>query len=228
MLTNMRTLFREKELATALRKRGYSYREILERVPIAKSTLSLWIQDLPLTRSEKQVLKDRKDTNISRGRIKAAATLRQRRLERERVVWKEAAVEFEQFHTDPFFQLGVALYWAEGSKRSSGFAFTNSDQDMIALMVTWIERFLGLKRSFLKARLYIHKPYAHEDCELSWQKRIGISAGNFQRTIYKPTGLLIKKRPGYKGCLRINIDKKTFLVRMLFWQSMLIDEYRKR
>lgn len=224
----MRALVREKELAITLRKRGRSYREILATVPVAKSTLSEWLRDLALTQSEKKILRHRKDSNITRGRIRAAAALSTRRLEREKILFSEAEKEYENFKTDPLFAVGIALYWAEGSKRNSSFSFTNSDPDMVNLMLAWVECFLGWSRSIVKARLYIHKPYAHENCEGFWQKRISIPIENFQRTIYKPTGLLVKKRPNYKGCLRVHIDKVAFLKKTLFWQSMLIDEYRKR
>ena len=224
----MRALVRERELAIVMRKRGNSYKEILVRIPVAKSTLSSWLIDLPLTHSEKIVMKRRLDSNISKGRIRAAASLRAIRLERERILQHQAAAEFTEFSKDPLFQLGLALYWAEGSKRDSGFAFANSDDEMINIMLVWIEHFFKVKRETIKVRLYIHKPYAHENCERYWSTKIRISINNFQRTIYKPTGLLVKKRPNYKGCLRINLGKMEFLRKMLYWQNMLIEEYRKR
>lgn len=38
-----------RELAVDLRLEGRSYREIATVVPVAKSTLSLWLRDVPLT-----------------------------------------------------------------------------------------------------------------------------------------------------------------------------------
>lgn len=219
---------REKELAIMLRKRGNSYRDILKRLPVAKSTLSEWLKEIPLSQDEKRALKRRKDSNISHGRAKAAAVLHMRRLERDKILLQEAREEYHVFKNESLFRLGIALYWAEGSKRSPGFAFANSDPDMINLMLTWIDQFFRQSRHDTKMRLYIHKPYAQENCERYWHSKIGVPLKNFQRTIYKPTGLLIKKRPNYKGCLRVYIDKISFLRKMLFWQNMLIEEYRKR
>ena len=75
---------REKERAIQLRKRGYTYNEILKVLPVAKSSLSLWLKDFPLTECEKQSLKKRVDKNISLGRIRAAAANRQNRLKKDR------------------------------------------------------------------------------------------------------------------------------------------------
>ena len=224
----MRALVREKELAVSLRKRGYSYRDILKSVPVAKSTLSEWLKDAPLTRVEKTALKRRRDSNITRGRIRAAAALTALRLEREHALLVEARAEYGRFIADQWFRTGIALYWAEGTKRHGGFAFTNSDVDMMHYMVTWIKKFLHLPRVEMKARLYIHKPYAHENLERYWSARLGIPMKNFRKTIYKPTSLLIKKRPEYKGCLKIFADKVSLRLKMLFWQNMLIEEHRER
>jgi hypothetical protein len=224
----MRLLVRERERAIALRKKGYSYREILSEVEVSKSSISKWLQDLPLTKDEKRYLKSRRDANISLGRMRAASSLHALRIQRDSVLLHEAQTEFGIHKWDPFFHTGIALYWAEGSKRSSVFGFANSDPEMIELMLSWIEKFFNVPRSAVKVRLFIHKPYAHECCELWWSRKILIPTTNFQKTIYKPTGLLVKKRLEYKGCLRIELGTTFRLRKMLFWQNMLIEHYRKR
>ena len=217
----MQALVQEKQRVIELRKKGYSYRDIMQEVDAAKSSISLWLQNLPLTRDEKKHLKLRKDHNISRGKIRAGAALHQRRLERDKVLLAETRVEFEKNIRDPFYFVGIALYWAEGTKRSGSFAFTNSDSDMVNVMLTWIEKFWNIPRTAINMRLYSHKPYAHEGCEEKWAKELSVPLSNFLKTIYKPTGLLIKKRPNYKGCLRVELGKVTNLRKMLFLQNML-------
>ncbi len=224
----MRALIPEKEEAFRLRKMGSSYREILKKIPVAKSTLSIWLQKMPLTDAEKTILKRRRDSNISIGRIRAAASLHNLRMVRDRALFEIAKKEFEIYQADPFFYVGMALYWAEGSKRSNMFCFVNSDSDMVFVMLNWMEKFFGIRRDDVRARLYIHKPYAHENCEQYWSDATGIPLQNFRRTIYKPTGLLIKKRPGYMGCLRIEIGGVIYFRRYLFWQKMMLEDYKKQ
>lgn len=224
----MKALVHQKEKAIELRKKGYSYREILKEVPVAKSSLSLWLKDLPLTKDEKLVLKKRTDKNISRGRIKAASELRKRRLERESVWLKEAHVSFEKYKHEPLFHTGVALYWAEGAKRVTQWSFMNSDDDMIRAVLLWLEKYCGILKEDLFFRLYIHKPYAHENCEDWWASQLCVREDQFKKTIYKPTQLGIKKRPNYKGCIKIEVTKsKGLLCKMKFWQRMLVEEYGK-
>ena len=202
-------MVQERARAIALRKQGYSYSDILKEVPVSKSSISIWLQDLKLTDQEQKSL------------------LRQNRLERERLLFLTAKEEFKTWADDPFFHVGIALYWAEGAKRNSAFMFVNSDSEMMALIVLWIESFLKIDRKTLKYRLFIHKPYAHENCEAWWAGELKVPLSSFQKTIYKPTGLLVKKRPNYKGCLRIEMSLK-YLRIMQFWQNLLIGHHGKQ
>jgi hypothetical protein len=224
----MKSLILHKSEAIRLRKLGYSYNEIRQRLPVSKSSLSVWLRNTALTQKEKSVLKRRVDGNISLGRIRAASALHSLRLERDSALLISAKEEFANYKKDLFFFVGLALYWAEGSKRDSSFIFTNSDSDMICVMLVWIERFFSIARKDIHARLYLHKPYAHERCEEQWSRATGIPLPNFKRTVYKPTGLLIKKRPDYSGCLRIEIGKVAYLRKYHFWQKMMLEEYRKQ
>lgn len=212
----------EKNKAIELRHRGMSYKDILSVLDVSKSSLSLWLKDLPLTQEEKILLKHRKDSNISRGRIKSATANRRNRLLREKEQFLLAQKEFDVFKIDTLFLLGVGLYWAEGSKRDNTFQFTNSDPEMISFMIRWCTKYLGISTQFIVCHLYLHQPYAHEHCEEYWAKTSGIPLANFRKTVHKPTNLNFKKRPNYKGCLRFRLSGIRYLWKMKFWQQMLI------
>lgn len=49
----------EKKKAIELRKQGLSYREILEQIPVAKSSLSLWLRSVGLSKKQKQRLTEK-------------------------------------------------------------------------------------------------------------------------------------------------------------------------
>ena len=217
----------EKEKALELRRKGYTYNDILAELEVSKSSLSLWLKSLPLTDNEKTYLKKRKDSNISKGRIRAASALHMRRVVRDGFLFRDARREFLEHCKKPIFHVGVSLYWAEGGKRTSSFAFMNSDPDMVRLMVAWIGEFLGAKKEEIGLRLYSHKPFAHEGFEQFWAKETQIPSSQFKKTVYKPTGLLVKKRPDYRGCVRIELGKVVYLRKMKYWQQMLIEHHGK-
>lgn len=219
----MKAKVREKERVVHLRKKGWSYRDIQNEVPVAKSTISNWLKDLPLSQEEKACLKRRTNSNISRGRAKAAAALTRNRLEREAGIKREAEYEFNVHKHNPFFQVGLALYWAEGAKRDSVCSLINSDPEMVSLFVSWLEQFGGVSRETLHARLFIHKQYAHENPERFWAEKLLIPEKLFKRTVYKASNSTVKKRSQYMGCLRVGVPKsKGLLIKMKMWQNMLV------
>lgn len=224
----MKVLVQEKAKAVELRKKGYTYNEILKEVKVAKSSLSLWLKDLPLTKSEKKYLKSNTQANISRGRIKAATCNHLNRLERDTLVAIEAEQEFHKFSEEGLFQTGVALYWAEGAKRSGMFHFTNSEPEMVQVMILWLERYTSYNKNQCAYRLYVHNPYAHLGYEKKWAHKLQVSTTLFKSSVVKPTKLLSKKRPGYEGCLRLEVPRSSkLLLKMKIWIRLLVEYHGK-
>jgi hypothetical protein len=226
---DMKALVNLRSQAEVLRKQGLTYQEILKQLPVAKSSLSLWLADFPLTKAEKHLLKKRKDSNISLGRIRAATSNRQNKIDKDKTLFTEAKITFKKYKDDTLFHTGIALYWAEGAKRNDSFLFVNSDDEMILLMLLWLEQFTEYSRSDMGYRLYIHQPFVRDNLELWWQKRLKASTTQFKKTILKPTSLGIKKRPNYKGCLRIEVPRSSpLLTKMKYWMNMLVEYHTKQ
>lgn len=225
----MRSKLSERDQVIELRRRGLTYSEILDKVKVSKSSVSVWLKDAQLTSDEKRILKKRRGSAISRRGLHAAASLRNKRILRDKELLKQARMEFQQNIGDPFFQVGVSLYWAEGAKRASSFGFTNSDVEMVKIMLTWIRKFLVISEQEIKMRVYTHKAFSGQNHELFWSKQSGIPLSRFGTTIYKThQGLVVKKRPNYSGCIRIELGKVVYLRKLLYWQQMLIEHYSKK
>src|SRR5947209_7829608 len=101
-----------REQAIALRREGKSYREIRERIPVSKSSLSLWLSDVVLT----EVQKDRLEALKHQGQTKAARTIQARRITRQRATMDAARAQIPELAESELFLAGIVLYWAEGSK----------------------------------------------------------------------------------------------------------------
>lgn len=225
----MKALVLEKQRAIELRKKGYSYKDIMREIPVAKSSVSLWLKDTPLTESEKHFLKKRKDSNITMGRIRSATANRQNKINKDNLLLQTAKLEFEKYKLDPLFHTGISLYWAEGAKRNSMFHFMNSDSEMIEMVILWLDKFTEYKREDFGFRLYIHHPFIRDNWEVWWQKQLRADSSQFKKTIIKPSGLGVKKRPNYKGCIRLEVPRSTHLLtKMKFWINMLVEYHQKQ
>lgn len=225
-LIYMISLVREKEKAIELRKNGYTYNEILRELPVAKSSLSLWLKDFPLTESEREGLQSRRNLNIGKGRIKAATSNKINRLEREKLIVKEAELEFEKRRWDPLFLVGVTLYWAHGIKSSSQVQFVSSNPEIIRVFILWLEKFLNLKREGLSYRLFLPRSYPEGGYEAFWANFLGITPSYIKKTVSRQGKESGRGRINYRGSLRVGVPKATQLViKMRVWQKLLTTKY---
>ena len=101
-----------REKAIALRKEGKTYDEILADVPVARSTLSEWLRSVGLAKKQKQKLTRKREA----ARLKAVESIRENRKKKVLKIESEASHEAELLMQDPFWTLGLALYWGEGDK----------------------------------------------------------------------------------------------------------------
>jgi hypothetical protein len=211
----MRSRVQDKIKAITLRMEGYSYKEIIEQVPVSKGLLSSWLKYIRLNPDQEKALLDKIKERSNEGRARAVETNRAKRLEREGLAVNEAKKLYIQFSTDPMFIAGISLYWAEGSKRTGSFQFMNSDPEMIKFMVFWMQKYLGVKKEDIFLRLNTHADFKEENYEVFWSEYTGIPLGQFKKTTYKPNEKhgKYKKNPTYKGCIRIEIKGGLALLR---------------
>lgn len=152
----------EKTKAIRLRKQGKTYNEILEVVPVAKSTLSLWLREVGLSKGQKQRLTAKKHAAQLRGGARKRAI----REESTRLIFSECKKDINSLSKRELFLLGVALYWAEGSKQkmhspSVGIDFANSDPEMIRLFLSWLQEIAQVPESDIKLTIHLHKNHMH-------------------------------------------------------------------
>lgn len=221
----MRSKVHLRNKAVRLRKQGKSYSEIQKQVPVSKGTLSKWFVYLPLTKKEARYLHERSKILQDNGRLKVAKKNRQQNEARRERIRLMAKADFLKHKDDPFFTLGVALYWSEGAKSGNYFNFINSDIAMMKVMLRWTEQFLPVEPSDYQFRLYLHKTHFKENCERFWSRQCAIPLSQFRKTIYKSTPSTFKNNPAYKGSLRLIVPGIDQLLRLQTWQKELSQYY---
>lgn len=211
---------KEREEAINLRRQGLTYSEILNKVPVAKSTLSAWLGEVNLTTAQRQRITDKKKASMLRG---AHARKAQRMSSSERI-FSIANKRVGQISSRELWLLGVALYWGEGSKQkihspSVGVMFANSDERMIKLFLKWLLQ-EGLSFSELYFELYIHESRKKDtkDFQEKWAHALGVSPALFDRVYYKKGSNQTNRKNTvdlYKGLLRIKVRASTDLNRAI-------------
>jgi transposase len=134
-----------RKRARELRTLGWTYGQIQAELGCSKSSVSLWVRDLPTPEPKCTPEEQRTRMNAGLTRLRDAQ-------DQERQATKAAAEAAVGELTDrELFFAGVALYWAEGAKdkphrRTEVLQFINSDPNVITLFLRRLE-FLGCNGS---------------------------------------------------------------------------------
>jgi len=198
-----------------LRKKGLSYSEILKIVPVAKSTLAVWLHSVGLSKKQKRRLTEKKLASALRG----AAKRKNQRLALTTSLMEAAQKEIRKISDRELFLIGTALYWAEGSKQkdhnvSARVRFSNSDPKMIKLFLLWLDKICGIKSLDIRCDLYIHEKSDIIKAKSFWQKEIMLP---IEGVYFKTTKITKRKNIGnnYVGLININVKRSTNLNRKI-------------
>jgi hypothetical protein len=213
----MKKLWQLKERARILRKLGWTYSEIQNKVPVHKITLSKWCRDIELTAPQIKARGGRY-ANRLRG-AKANYLKRQKEIAG---IQKKAEGEICPLTPYEFKIAGAALYWGEGNK-SHGLAFSNSDPKLVKFMMRWFREICRVPNKKIKACLYLHTGQNEEKMKKYWERIIDIPLGQFNKTIFKQEGSASRKynRNQYKGTIKVQIFDEDLKHRILAWIEQL-------
>lgn len=208
----------EKFRAIEMRRHGKTYNEILDKVPVAKSTLSLWLRSVQLSKPQVQRTTALRKAAAQRG----ADSRRNARLAEIKSLTERGIKKVGKMSRRELWLVGIALYWAEGNKQrqssiSSGIIFGNSDPQMIRVFLAWLEA-LNITRSQLIFELYVHETrFAEVDVfKRWWAKEIGITRKEVTGTYFKKGNVLTNHKNTedlYHGLLRLKVKSSTSLNR---------------
>ena len=213
-----------KQKAIDLRKQGLSYKEIKEHIPVAKSSLSLWLKGIPLSDKDRMRLYTKNIHLLSRG----SQSQKERRKREIETILVNARKEIQiPLSNDTFRLLGAALYWAEGNKTGT-MGFTNSDPHLILFFVRWMNKVFEIPAKNLKGRLNIYSQQNDLELKKFWSDLTGIPVAHFGKSFVKPANKGFKKNNLYYGTMRVEVPKSVDMKHRIFgWIQAALQEVEK-
>ncbi|NWF28101.1 hypothetical protein HW130_17820 [Streptomyces sp. PKU-EA00015] len=202
--------------ARELRLQGMTYDQIQVELGCSKSSISLWVRDLP--KPERKRSREEASAIARRG---WEVTLRRREAER-RETKSRAALDIGALSERELLLVGAALYWAEGTKdkpyaRRERVTFVNSDPRMIQVFIAWLD-LVGIERERLRFHVMIHESADVTAAEQYWANLIGAYPAAFGKTTLKrhnPTTVRKNTGEDYRGCLVIHVQRSADLYRRI-------------
>ena len=209
----------ERKKARDLRTQGLSLREISEQLDCAKSSISDWVRDIPLTPEQIERLELKQD----KARAKAANHPNSPKQKWERIrnnIINSAAKEIpSQYSLSALKLIGAVLYWAEGYKATVNMVnFSNSDPKMIALMMQFFRRICNVSDSKFRGLVHIHPHLNKDKAEKFWSGVSGIPLKQFHKTQFGISRVSKHKRDTLPlGTFRIVICDTRLLSKIRGW-----------
>ncbi|MFH1533973.1 MAG: hypothetical protein ABID64_03510 [Nitrospirota bacterium] len=168
-----------KEKAIILRKNGKSYSEIKKALGIPKSTLSYWLKDLKIDKHLKEKLLQRAH--------KAGIEALIKRNKRQTVIAKQnaekitikSAKEIKNVNLEKLKLIGAALYFGEGGKSGKRVDFTNSNPEMIKMIMKFFRIICKVEESKFRAQLSVHEEEKIETSKRFWSKTTRMPLNQF-------------------------------------------------
>jgi transcriptional regulator with XRE-family HTH domain len=201
--------------ARDLRKQGLNYQQIAAELGVSKSSVSLWVRDLPRPAGlSPEACRERSAARVS----EYWAAERPAREAALVAIRNAAMAEIGQLTERELIIAGAVAYWCEGGKnkphrRDDRVSFINSDPGLVRFFLRFLE-VAGVERELLIFRVYVHENADVASAQRFWLDVTRARPAQFQSpTLKRNNPATVRKNTGsdYHGCLRIDVRRSASL-----------------
>ncbi|MEX0916979.1 MAG: hypothetical protein WDZ90_00410 [Candidatus Paceibacterota bacterium] len=218
----------EKKRARTLRKQGFSLNEISKEVMASKGSVSLWVRDIELSRTQRNKLNKRGFSvdAIEKRRITRINNTKQR----HSLVFSKAKSDVNRITKHDLWMLGVALYWGEGGKTARGLVrLSNSDPQVIRIMMRFFREVCDVPEEKFRGHVHTFSHLNAEHAEQYWAKVSGIPRACFYKTYVKPSKAGQGKKDSLPhGTFQIYVCNTNLFLTIMGWISGVYSQALKK
>lgn len=207
---------KEKERAIYLRKvEGKSLGQIAKELGIAKSTASLWLKSIKLTKTQ---LKSLDKQNPAKKEFKGKRTVSEfnrKQAQNKRIIYQDIGrKDCKDFN---LHLAGCMLYWAEGRKHKNCMSFTNTDPNMMFIFLRFLTELFGVSKEKIKicCRSHILSTKSLNEVERYWLDVLKLDYSNLRKGNVEIRIPKVKKVKYPNGICTITVND-TKLVQRIF------------
>lgn len=213
--------------AQKLRACGLSIKKIEEKLKVSRSSVSLWVRDVKLTKKQIKRLYVNKKTGNLKGSYIAAKNKIKKKKELIRVMTENGEKEVGNISNRDDFIAGIAMYFAEGTKNSNNVSFSNSDPRAIKFIIEWFRKICKVPGEKIRCNLYIHNNLNEVKAKEYWSSLIGIPLEQFRKSyIVKNNINRLRKVKHIYGVFRITVSDADLNRKIMGWISGLFENKR--
>jgi hypothetical protein len=222
---------RDKNTAVKLRLEGQSYGQIQRVLPgISKSTLSLWLKNVEITKEAQAKIATRSREKSLEGLLKKNKNQTFLAIQRREAIMRESQKEIKELSVNSLFLVGLALYWAEGYKRirkvngreitSHPISLTNADPVLVQMFLRFIREICKVPEEKIHADLRIFKHMDEGVAVDYWEQVTKIPPTRFGKVHIFISQSSRGKRPFNRlpfGVIQIRINDTQLFHKIMGW-----------
>ncbi len=217
---------KDKKQAVFLRKMGKSYSEISRELRIPKSTLSYWLRDVGMKRILREKLNRRSNEAGLKALLKRNKLQTMEAQKRANVIMEKSAQEIMNLDLEKLRLIGVALYLGEGGKSQNRVDFTNSNPEIIRLIMIFFRQTCKVREEKFRIQLSIHDGKNIPRAKKYWSEITGVPEKQFIKVNLSISKYSKKKRRKKLpfGTIQIRIADVRLFHRIQGWTRGTIQE----
>jgi len=162
---------------------GYSYNQIKNKLTISKGSISYCFKHL--SNLDKGKVISFRIRNWKLSYYKKAQKIKDTKLKEEKILREKSLKVINDISNRELLLIGSSLYWAEGGKTNRwGLQFSNSDPDMIILIMKYFRKIVKVPESKFYMQMVLH---ANVDEKLAldyWSKITYVNKSQFKKACY--------------------------------------------
>ncbi len=183
---------RERQEARRLRAQGKTLQEIADALDVAKSSVSIWVRDVPFTPSKRRTGAQRRPHPFHERKLREIEACNEEGGRRLGVVGGQA-----------FLVAGIALYAGEGSKTDGAVKLANSDPLIVAFFCRWLRAHFEIDEARLRVRVYLHQGLDLAAAERHWSCVTSVPLAQFGKAYQAVPDAGIRHNKHEYGCASV-------------------------
>lgn len=201
----------EKQEALELRKKGESIKVIAKKLGVSKASVSFWVREIKLDNKQRTALTERGFS------VEAIEKRREKRLFNEntkrKILIDKAKEDIKNISNKELLIIGAMLYLGEGGKTKRMVRISNSDPDVIRIMMKFFREICHTSEDKFRGHLHIHSHLEIKKAEKYWSNVSQIPTSRFFKTYSKPSIASLGKKDSIpNGTFEVHVnDVKVFL-----------------
>lgn len=206
----------EKQKALELRKKGESIKVIAKKLGVSNASVSFWVREIKLDNKQRMVLNERGFS------VEAIEKRREKRLFNEntkrKILIDKAKEEIKNISDKELLIIGAMLYLGEGGKTKRMVRISNSDPDVIRIMMKFFRGICHTPEDKFRGHIHIHSHLEIKKAEKYWSNVSQIPTSRFFKTYSKPSIASLGKKDSIpNGTFEVHVNDVKIFLSIMGW-----------